>query len=303
MKNRVILLFAIILVALAGHLLAQSSGGQICVRAYEDRNGNQTQDPGEPFITRGLSASLADAEGVIIQSLLMEDSPRYAQGIVCFQGLLAGQYTVTVVSADYKPVTPNTFVTSVTENSVPVPFDFGAQQILSSATPTRQAGALSMTPAEQRALLEKIFFAAIGAMVVVGLMTVIGAILYFLFFRVSAPPSRRSTGQMYAVTGTGQYPAVNPTATGQYPAARSTGQHPAAPGTPGSPMRPVDPATGQLRYQQFMPPAPLPDPLGLDDTGPGKAVQPIQPTISEPSINPDDDTGQHRPVSDDEVPG
>ncbi|MCU0511381.1 MAG: hypothetical protein MUE40_02310 [Anaerolineae bacterium] len=276
-----VMLLAALLLLLTVPALAQSSGGQICVRAYEDRNGNQTQDPGEPPITRGISAALADVEGVIVQSLLLEDSPRAPQGIVCFQGLAGGQYSVTIASADYRATTPITYVTSISETSVPVPFDFGAQQVVSTAEPVRQPGSLNLTAGAQRALLERVFFASLGAVVVLGLMTVVGAVLYLLFFRVPAQPARRTTGQMYAVSGTGGYPPVP-----GYP-----------PPTPGSPMRPVDPATGYLR-PPAVPPLPPAAPA-LDDTGPSKPVNIAPPVFDEPLLNPDDDTGRYRPSAGD----
>jgi hypothetical protein len=43
----------LLLVGGSSPVLAQAqSGGQFCVRAFEDRNGNQQHDGGEPFLTR-----------------------------------------------------------------------------------------------------------------------------------------------------------------------------------------------------------------------------------------------------------
>jgi hypothetical protein len=298
MMTRFKILSTILLLALfAGSATAQTSGGQICVRSFEDRNGNSSQDANEPSITRGISATLADVEGVIVQSALLEDSQLFSQGTLCFQNLSAGQYTVNVASADYEPVTTTSFVTSVSETGVPVRFDFGAKAIVTQVTPAgREPGSVDLSADK----MKQLFFSAIGAILVLALMTVVGAIIYFLFYRV--PPQKLRTGQYMAVTGTGQYPAV--TSTGQYPGVRpGTGPMPAV-RTGTGPMPAVRTGTGPLppvhsdTPNQPMQPIYTPsEPLAASDDTPSQPSAPIQPPfqIEEPPIALDDTDAPYRP--------
>jgi hypothetical protein len=205
------LIAALLSLVLAGMSFAQTGGGQLCVRAYEDRNGNAMQDANEPPITRGISASLGDAQGVIIETAMMENSPNASGGTVCFQRLVAGQYTVRVTSADYNATTPSEFVTAVSDTGVPQVFPFGGQVIPLEVVPeTDASGDLNLSAAEQQAFLAKAVFAGIGAVVIMGAMAVVGALIYFFVLRTS--PSTKATGQYAAVRATGSHPAVQ----GQY---------------------------------------------------------------------------------------
>lgn len=219
------LIFALLLsLSLGAMAFAQSSGGQICIRAFEDRNGNGQQDANEPPITRGLTATLADGQGVIINTSAMETSPNASSGTLCFQRLEAGQYTMRVVSADYNATTPNEFISAVSDTGVPQVFPFGGQVIPIEIVPqnTSTGGDLSLSPAEQRAAFIRLLFAGIGAVVIMGAMTVVGALIYFFALRNKAP-QKRSTGQYASVRSTGSYAAVPSTGqflkpdTGQYP--------------------------------------------------------------------------------------
>ncbi len=197
-------LMGIGLMGLTTDTAAQSSGGQICIRAFEDRNGNAQQDPGEPLITRGISASLLSVNGVIIDSRLMEDSPNAAQGTLCFQRLAAAQYTVRVTSASYAPTTQAEYVTAITETGEPVVFSYGAQVIQAAAPAvTGDAGnRFELSPEQQRSLLGRLLLSGLGAVVTMAVMGVIGVIIYVAFYRNSgdsggsaAPMSRRSPAQ------------------------------------------------------------------------------------------------------------
>jgi hypothetical protein len=71
------------------------------VRAFEDTNANGKLDAGEALLTRGINVNLLDAQNVTIASALLDQSPTAAQGVVCFQFLAAGQYTINI-SAEYE---------------------------------------------------------------------------------------------------------------------------------------------------------------------------------------------------------
>ena len=72
-----LMLIAVLLTATG---VSAQTGGQFCVRSFEDRNGNSTLDPGEPLLTSGISANLLNAESVIVASALLADSPTAAPG-------------------------------------------------------------------------------------------------------------------------------------------------------------------------------------------------------------------------------
>lgn len=236
--TRLSLLLALLLSAIATHAQA----GQICVRSYEDRNINGIYDFGEPLITSGISASLADAQGVIIDTTRLEQSPQAALGMLCFYRLLSGQYTVMLSSADYVAVTADAFVEFITPNTVPELLDFGAQRI--QIAPPAEAipddvssNPLSLSDDAWRVVLQRLFLASVGAAIVIGGMTVFGTVFYTLFLRPRPPKA-------YAPVA---YPAQPPSyATGaQAPVRPVTGAMPAVrPGT--NSMPPVLPDTGPL---------------------------------------------------------
>jgi hypothetical protein len=79
----------LILVVLLGTLriVSAQSGGQICVRAFEDSNGSGSFDAGEPLLTGGISVSLLDQSGTTVASGLLDESPTAAQGVICYQSV------------------------------------------------------------------------------------------------------------------------------------------------------------------------------------------------------------------------
>src|SRR5688500_4092395 len=124
MQRRIALSLTFTLLIAAQVALAQS-GGQLWVRSFEDRNGNGVREPGEPFLTQGISVNLLNADGVIIASALLDESPNAAQGLVGFQLLPPGQYSVSVTSADYTATAQETFTTTVSDTGVPPVLEFG----------------------------------------------------------------------------------------------------------------------------------------------------------------------------------
>lgn len=111
-------------------LAQDDEGGQFCVRAYEDRNGNTLLDPGEPLLTRGIGANLLDEQGIVIQTALIDNSPTSAQGVICFLNLMPGQYTMDITSAEFNPTTLSNMTVTITDESQTrtTLFEFGAQR-------------------------------------------------------------------------------------------------------------------------------------------------------------------------------
>ena len=118
----------LLLLTMSSTAMAQS-GGQFCVRSFEDRNANGTIDAGEPLLTGGVSADLLNAENVVVASALLSESPTAAQGVICFQFLSPGQYTMIVTSADYAPTTPNTVTAAISEGTLPTVVEYGGQRM------------------------------------------------------------------------------------------------------------------------------------------------------------------------------
>jgi len=207
-------LILILAIAIAGAAVAQQSGGQLCVRSFEDRNGSGTLDAGEPLLTRGVSINLLDAGGITIASALLDDSPTAAQGVVCFQFLAAGQYSVVVTSADFTATTPATVTTTISEGGLPTVVEFGGQRAGVPTVLPGGAGATSTVPLEENQLA-RILISALAAMVVVAGMVFLGLLVYGVAFRGRRPPAAagldpRTTGSTPAVPlrDTSEHPHV-----------------------------------------------------------------------------------------------
>jgi hypothetical protein len=182
-----------------------------CVRAFEDRNANGTLDAGEPLLTRGVSVNLLDAQNITIASSLLDQSPTAAQGVVCFQGLTPGQYTMSITSADYSATTPTTMTTAISANDLPVVMEFGGQRPIPQPT----TAAPNVSAALDRDTIARIAVSALGALVAVAGMAFLGVIVYALAFRPRRPvpvgPDPRYS------TGSGTMPAVRVRDTNETP--------------------------------------------------------------------------------------
>lgn len=214
MTRKLIIAFLLLLV-FTGITAAQSSGGQMCVQSFEDRNGNSQKEDNEPFINRGLSASLSNEQGVIIATMFLESSANASRGTMCFQHLDAGQYTVRVTSADYMPTTTNEFIGVVSDTGIPVVFPYGGQVIpIEVPQAAGSDDSMSLSASEQQAFFLKVVFAGIGAVIIMGAMLVVGAIIYFAFLRKQSQ-SEPTTAGYPRMPDTGGYAPVT-TDTGSY---------------------------------------------------------------------------------------
>ncbi len=201
--RRITILWVLLLVLVPA--VQAQTGGQFCLRAYEDRNGSTTLDAGEPALTRGVGANLLNADNLVIATALMDDSPNAAQGVICFQFLEAGQYSLLVTSADYQPTTLNTFTASISEGALPTVVEYGATRI--SMEPTPAASTSTTAPDDQRDTLGRIVLAAFGALVVMASMAVFGVLIYLVAFRRQPVPLQ--VPRDASKTPTGSIPAVD----------------------------------------------------------------------------------------------
>lgn len=206
---------SLFMVTMAG---AQQTGGQFCVQAFEDRNGNQKLDAGEPALTDGVTAQLMDAKGAIIDTALLKDSPTRASGMVCFpsklQDLPAGQYSILVTSADYRATTPSTMTATVQGVGSRALLPYGAQRLTGAAASNPNV----IPPPGQTtpALMERVLVAAFAAVGVILTMVVLGVLIYFLAFRSRlkrAIPDRSTNPR----ATTGSHPAVRVHDSGEFP--------------------------------------------------------------------------------------
>lgn len=171
---------------------AQESGdGQFCVRGFEDRNANLTRDAGEPLLTSGMAADLLDESGIVVASALLAESPTAAQGVICFQFLPPGQYSIQVTAAEYVATTPDTMTVTLRGGELPAVLEFGAQNIV-DAHPRPSEAAAEESPQWPRLLT-----AAVGALIALVVMQALGLVIYLLRFRRRKPakPSVSQTGQ------------------------------------------------------------------------------------------------------------
>lgn len=181
MKRLLILLT--LLFSLSLMTQAQTSNGQVCVRAYEDLNANATYDAGEPFITQGLSIELLNDQGIVVATALMEDSIRAVQGMSCFQQLESGAYTLTVSSSEYTPTGGTVFVTQVSETSIEV-FDFGATEIAANAVVDPVQTNTASEQNQVSTVLQKLLVASMAAFFVMILMAIIGLLIWlFVYYK------------------------------------------------------------------------------------------------------------------------
>lgn len=194
MIKRTFFLALILVMALPlGWALAQDSspatGGQFWVQSFEDRNGNGAHDPGEPFLTRGVSVDLLNAGGVVMASGTLDDAPFASRGYVGFLYLAPGEYTAVINSPDLTPTTPQRVDVTITEGAAPVTALYGAQRAAAVET---APGAAS--PFALKGDLGRIALAGFGTLVVVGIMALVGLAIYALVLRRRAPvPVRRTT--------------------------------------------------------------------------------------------------------------
>ncbi len=204
----------ILTLALFGAAQAQT-GGQLWVQAFEDRNGNGTQEPNEPLLTKGIGVDLLNADHIVIASALLDGSPNAARGLVGFQQLPAGQYTLAITGAEFKATTPDQFTLTVSATGVPAVVKYGAQRL--SLAPTQAApasglaGLMAALPQGQGAQLA---FSAVGAAIIVFGMIVLGLLIYLVELRGRMAKARAADAR---TTGTGSMRAVRATSTGQYP--------------------------------------------------------------------------------------
>ncbi len=202
------LLLCLLVIVFAACPLTAQERGQICLRAFHDRNANGLLDADEALILQGIGASALDERGVTVSTQLLEDSPLAADGLLCLGPLAAGAYQVLITSSEYTPVTASEFSATVAPGTAPPLLDFAARPIAPQTTATT-AGAFASDPAALEALL----VAALGSGLVFLLLSLLGALLGLAIIRrrrlaprygpppASAPPATSAFQDAFAPAG------------------------------------------------------------------------------------------------------
>lgn len=208
--------------AVGRHAAAQdAASGQFWVRAFEDRNGNSTPDPGEPVITGGLGVSLLNADDIVIATALLDGSPYAAQGQIGFQFLPPGEYTLIVAAPEFEATTETRFTRQIAAGTIPLTVEFGGQRIdlaalTGAAAVAAEAGGslFGVVPVTnvQRAEVGRIALAALAAVLVIGVMFFVGLFIYAGLLRAKYRREMAALRERYATGDTGAYSA----ATGDY---------------------------------------------------------------------------------------
>ncbi len=177
-RIRALLIWLSPLLLVAPVALAQDTG-QICLLAYADDNENGIRDEIEAPISRGVAASLLNERGITIASLLLQDAPYAADGLLCFDGLFAGDYQVVISSSEYQATTASSASASVLPGAAPARIDFGAKRLVGEYMPDPVAIVGALDPAATQTLIVAALVAA-GAIV---LMSLLAVLVYFLLIR------------------------------------------------------------------------------------------------------------------------
>lgn len=170
-------LFSLSLLLLGGTLPlsaqdAAPTGTGICIRSFEDRNGNAVLDTDEPPLP-GISVNLATADDVIIATHITGNQT----DPYCFQNLNPGTYTVIFAdSANHTATTQNRGTLDLSAGQQPR-VSFGAQPQeplpLLDAAPTSDSGTQISTSS-------RILLGLLGAVIVMVFMIGLGAVIISL---------------------------------------------------------------------------------------------------------------------------
>lgn len=189
-KRTILPAFVLALAALMLPAAAQDSGGQFWVQAFEDRNGDGVHDPGEPFLTSGVSVDLLNADGVVMASGTLDDAPFASRGFIGFLYLAPGNYTAVIRSPELTATTPDRVAVTITEGGTPITAMYGAERSAPAETTDSTGAALALPNSD----LARVAVAGIGAIIVVGGMAALGVLIYLAVLRRRAPvPVRRTT--------------------------------------------------------------------------------------------------------------
>ncbi len=160
------------------------------VRFYEDINENAALDAGEPLITQGMLVQILNQDGVIVASALLDDVPTASQGLIGFQDIMPGEYTVLITSADFSPTGDSRFARTIIEGGVPVLVEFGAKAVIveSETVTAAQRGLFGLpiylgNPEQVARIAVALLIGQLAAMIMIALGIVIYVFMRRRFLR------------------------------------------------------------------------------------------------------------------------
>jgi len=191
MLKRITLLALMISFALMLTLpaLAQDTGGQFWIQAFEDRNGNGQLDAGEPFLTSGVSVNLLNSSGVVMASATLDNAPYASQGLIGFLYIAPGKYTAVITSTGMTATTPDHIDVTITPGAAPIKALFGAEHPGAVET----SSVISNSAPLFNPQIARLAISGFGALIVVGVMIFFGLLIYLLVLRRRAPRDYRRT--------------------------------------------------------------------------------------------------------------
>ena len=160
-------------------LVGAQDTGQICAALFDDRNGNSARDPDELPLVSGVGASALDARNVTVAAGLLEDSPFAADGLLCLDGLGAGDYLLLVTSSQYQLTTAGAISAAVEPGQPPARIDFGLSALFAEPAGAASGGEFVL---DERAL-ESALVALFGSGVTLVVMCCLGLLIYLIVFR------------------------------------------------------------------------------------------------------------------------
>jgi hypothetical protein len=168
----------------------QTDGGQFWVQFFEDLDGDGVRAESEPPIMQGAVVQLLNSERVVIESALLDTANNAARGLVAFQYLNAGEYTLQVSAAEWLATTPTEFTRAIAPDQPPTVVEVGLQRLPITMQP---ASRFTETEWTQRSSRARIAVAGVGAALAAGGMIALGGFIAAFAFRQrrtrSAPPS------------------------------------------------------------------------------------------------------------------
>ncbi len=173
-------LLLICLLSWTGWMPRAQDRGQICVQAFLDSDADGAHAADEALISQGIGASLLDSNSITIASQLLEDSPYGADGLLCFDDLLAGEYLVLLTSAEYAATTATSFRAAVSPGSPPFRFDLGLKALFAGEAGTGSRGG---QPALDEATVRGLLLALLASAITACIMTLLGLLIYFFIIR------------------------------------------------------------------------------------------------------------------------
>ncbi|NDJ59583.1 MAG: hypothetical protein GYB67_00575 [Chloroflexi bacterium] len=190
MKRIALLTLALLLTALTA-AAQPAEHGEFWVQIFTDSNGNGIRDAGEPPLRTGVVVDLHDHDGVIIASQVIDEVPQTLRdrGLIGFENLPPGDYTIVVTTPDVDATTASRFDATIIIGEVPTVFEYGGTP--NDATPVEFAAPpLTLADVEAREQIARVALAGIGAMLSSAVMTVLGILIYFMLRRRAARAHR-----------------------------------------------------------------------------------------------------------------